>query len=308
MQKITLGIDIGGTNTAFGIVTSQGKILFEQQTHTRSYETPQLLANFIYDTLHKLSYVEKLSGIGIGTPNGNFYTGNMEYAPNVHWKGVVPLQKIFTSTFRVPTIITNDANAAAMGELMFGSAKGMKHFVLITLGTGLGSGIVEDGKVVYGNNGFAGEFGHIRVVPNGRLCACGRRGCLETYASCTGMVRSINELESINKEDSILLSIKTPTSKDIIDAYNNGDLFATEIVRFTIETLGNALADFLCFSDPQAYILFGGYARADIPLASMVKQHIEKNSLQIYKNKVDVLRSLLHDVNAAILGAATLLY
>jgi len=308
MQKISLGVDIGGTTTAFGVVNTLGEVLFESQTLTQLYDTPQLLADFIYKTLLETTLVEDIVGIGIGAPNGNFYTGNMEYAPNVHWKGIIPFKKIFSNMFQRPAVLTNDANAAAMGELMFGSAKEMKHFVLLTIGTGVGSGVVENGKIVYGHNGLAGEYGHIRVVQNGRQCACGRLGCLETYVSCTGMVRSIYELESNNKEHSVLLKIKNPTSKDVVNEYQKGDIFAKEIIDFTVEILGNALADCLCFSDPQAFILFGGYARANIPLATMVKQHMEENALQIYKNKVDIRISSLHDKNAAVLGASTLVF
>jgi len=308
MHKLALGIDIGGTNTTFGVVNDRGDSVFEHTTSTRSHDTPEQLVDFIYQTLSKYTLLDQLCGIGIGVPNGNFYTGNMEYAPNVHWQGIVPFRSIFAEKFQTTVILTNDANAAAMGELQFGAAVGMQHFVLITIGTGIGSGIVENGRIVYGHNGMAGEYGHLCVVPNGRLCACGRRGCLEAYASCTGMVRSVQELDSQHKKTSVLSTIEHPNSKDIVEAYKHNDTFATEIIDFTVHMLGNALADCLCFSDPQAFILFGGYARADIPLTDMLLYHMNKAALKVYQNKADILISPLHDKNAAVLGAATLVF
>jgi glucokinase len=248
-----------------------------------------------------------LKGIGIGAPNGNFYHGTIEFAPNLKWEGIVPLRDIFQQRFNVPVVVTNDANAAAIGEMKFGNAKDLKDFVTITLGTGVGSGVVSGGQLIYGHDGFAGEFGHVRVVPEGRICGCGRKGCLETYTSSTGVVRSISELPSINRSASILVDRENPTAKDVFEAAKGGDEFAREIVDFTARTLGNALADFCCFSSPKAFILFGGIAQSDGDFAKMVKKHMEENMLKIYKNKVEIRVSSLHDANAAVLGAASLI-
>lgn len=307
-EKLALGIDIGGTNTVFGVVNEKGDIVFEGRTSTKSCLRPESLADFIYGSLKEQTFHDRIIGIGIGAPNGNHYTGNIEFAPNVHWKGIVPMAKIFTEKFRCKTIMTNDANAAAVGEMLFGAAVGMKNFVTITLGTGLGSGVVIDGKVVYGEDGLAGEYGHIRVVENGRLCGCGRKGCLETYASATGVVRSIYELESENKAGSRLLRMENPTSKDVTEASIDGDEFAREILDFTAKILGNALADFLCFSNPKAYILFGGYAQTGKSFADKVKNYIELSALKIYQNRVEVRISELQDKNAAVLGAAAIVF
>lgn len=307
-EKLALGIDIGGTNTVFGVVNEKGDVVFEGKTSTKSYVWPESLADFIYDALKERSLHDKIAGIGIGAPNGNHYTGNIEFAPNMHWRGIVPVAKIFTEKFKCKTIMTNDANAAAVGEMLFGAAIGLKNFVTITLGTGLGSGVVIDGKVVYGEDGLAGEYGHIRVVNDGRLCGCGRKGCLETYASATGVVRSIYELESEHKFGSKLLSIENPTSKDVTEASVDGDEFAREILDFTAKILGNALADFLCFSNPKTYILFGGYAEAGKSFSDKVKNYIEMAALKIYQNRVEVKISALQDKNAAVLGTAAIVF
>lgn len=308
MKKLALGIDIGGTNTVFGIVNEQGEIVYEQTISTKDFARTESLADFIFESLEKKSLHEEIIGIGIGAPNGNHFTGNIEFAPNLHWKGIVPITKIFAEKFHRKAILTNDANAAAVGEMLFGAAIGLKNFVTITLGTGSGSGIVIDEKVVYGEDGLAGEYGHIRVVENGRLCGCGRRGCLETYASATGVVRSINELESENKERSVLLGIKNPTSKDVAEAAVEGDEFARDILDYTAKILGNALADFLCFSNPKAYILFGGCAQTGKTFADKVKSYMELSALKIYQNRVEVKISELQDRNAAVLGTAAIIF
>lgn len=303
-MKYALGVDIGGTNTVFGVVDKQGNILFEASVPTRSFNRPEELVDHLYNELMARDLVGSIIGIGAGAPNGNYFTGNIEFAPNLHWKGIIPLAKMFTDRFEVPTLLTNDANAAAQGEMLFGAAVGLKDFVTITLGTGLGSGVVIDGKVVYGHDGLAGEYGHIRVIPNGRLCGCGRHGCLETYASATGVVRSIRELESEHKATSSLLSLSNPSSLDVTEAAKSGDEFAREIMEFTAQVLGSALADFICFSSPKAYILFGGCAQTGKPFSDKVKSYMELNALQIYKNKVAVRISDLQDKNAAVLGTA----
>lgn len=304
MTNYALGIDIGGTNTVFGLVDKEGTIIFEEKASTRSFIRPEDLVDYIYNELAKHSLEHTMFGIGIGAPNGNYFTGNIEFAPNLHWKGIIPLAKMFSHKFDVPALLTNDANAAALGEMLFGAAIGLKHFVVITLGTGLGSGVVIDGKIVYGHDGLAGEYGHIRVFENGRLCGCGRRGCLETYASATGIVRSITELESEHKQNSCLMKIENPTSIDVTEAAKTGDEFAREIIEFTARVLGSALADFICFSSPKAYILFGGLAQTGKPFSEKVKSYMELNALKIYQNKVDIKISSLQSQNAAVLGTA----
>lgn len=303
-MKYALGVDIGGTNTVYGIVDKDGTILFETSVPTKSFNRPEELVDHLHASLSAHNYTDSIIGIGVGAPNGNYFTGNIEFAPNLHWKGIVPLAKMFTDKFEVPTLLTNDANAAAQGEMLFGAAVGLKDFVTITLGTGLGSGVVVDGKIVYGHDGLAGEYGHIRVVPEGRLCGCGRKGCLETYASATGVVRSISELESAHKAHSSLLTMSNPSSLDVTEAAKAGDEFAREIMDYTARILGSALADFLCFSSPKAYILFGGCAQSGKPFSDTVKSYMELNALQIYRNKVRVEISTLQDKNAAVLGTA----
>jgi glucokinase len=307
-KEFALGIDIGGTNTVYGAVSENGEILFEASTPTTIYTTPEELINFIYkETIQKID-ISNCVGIGVGAPNGNHFTGNIEYAPNLQWKGIIPLASLFEQKFDIKCKLTNDANAAAVGEMLFGCAKNLKNFVTITLGTGLGSGVIINGEIVYGQHGIAGEYGHIRVIPNGRMCGCERKGCLETYASSTGMVRSINELESPNKQNSKLLQVANCDAKMIFQIAEEGDLFAQEIIDYTAEILGSALADFTCFSDPQAYVLFGGIAQAGEKFSTLVKKHMEANVLKIYENKVEILTSKLHDKNAAVLGAAASMF
>lgn len=308
MYGISLGVDIGGTNTAYGVVNRAGEIIYESSVSTVEFSNPNELIKCIYADLESKSYTQKLLGIGVGAPNGNHFTGNIEFAPNLPWTGVVEIAKLFSSIFNCKTILTNDANAAAVGEMLFGAAKNMKNFVTITLGTGLGSGVVIDKKIVYGHNGFAGEYGHIRVIPDGRPCACGRLGCLETYASATGVVRSIQLLESENKATSPLLQLAKPTSKDVVTLAAEGDLFAKEIIDYTAKILGNALADFMCFSNPESFILFGGYAHSGQPLADRVKFYMEQAALNIYKNTAKVIISELQHKNAAILGTAAIVF
>lgn len=303
-----LGIDIGGTSTEYGLVSQDGEIVYERDVPTKDYPEPQQLIDAIHADLLKEGYIDTILGIGIGAPNGNYFTGHIEYAPNLLWKGIIPLAEMFEAKFHKPTILTNDANAAAMGEMIFGNARDLKDFVSITLGTGVGSGVVVNGEMVYGHDGFAGEYGHIRIIPNGRLCGCTRRGCLETYCSSTGVVRSISELDSENKAISALLQMEKPSAKDVFDWADRGDLFAQEIVEFTAETLGSALADYACFSSPKAYVLFGGIAQHGGDFASKVKHYMEENLLIIFKNKIEIRVSYLHDKNAAVLGSAAQLF
>ncbi|MBI1837913.1 MAG: ROK family protein [Flavobacteriia bacterium] len=307
-EHYALGIDIGGTNTVYGLVNKNGNVIIEKSLPTPNYNEPTDLINAIYNDLNENHSIDKIIGIGIGAPNGNHFTGNIEYAPNLKWKGIVPLAQMFQDKFHKPSILTNDANAAAMGEMLFGNAKDLKHFVTITLGTGVGSGVVIDGQIVYGENGFAGEYGHIRIIPNGRLCGCGRKGCLETYASSTGLIRSITELESLNKENSVLLSIQNPTAKNVFEEAEKGDVFASEIIEFTAEILGSSLADFACFSNPKAFILFGGIAQSGPEFAEKVKFYFEQNALKIYQDKIEIRTSSLHGKNAAVLGSAASMF
>lgn len=307
-KHYALGIDIGGTTTEYGLVSKEGELLYETEIKTPDFEQPEDLIQTIYDDLNSKGFIDKILGIGIGAPNGNHFTGNIEYAPNLKWKGIIPLARLFEDQFHRPTLLTNDANAAAIGEMLFGNARDLKDFVTITLGTGVGSGVVVNGELVYGHDGFAGEYGHIRVVPNGRKCGCGRTGCLETYSSSTGVVRSINELESENKSDSALQKLTNPTAKDVFNYAAKGDLFAQEIVDFTARTLGSALADFACFSSPKAFVLFGGIAQNGQDFCDKVKVYMEENLLKIFQDKIEIRLSSLHDKNAAVLGTAASLF
>jgi glucokinase len=306
-EHVALGIDIGGTGIEYGIVDSKGHILYENDLATAEIESAKVLSEKIYSDEHIQLFLKRIKGIGIGAPNGNFNHGTIEFAPNLKWQGIIPLRQIFEDRFNVPVAVTNDANAAALGEMKFGNARDLKDFVTITLGTGVGSGVVAGGRLIYGHDGFAGEFGHIRIIPDGRICGCGRKGCLETYASSTGVVRSITELRSDNKAKSSLIRLEHPSAKDVFDAANQGDPFATEIIEFTSKILGNALADFCCFSSPKAYVLFGGIAQSGENFANKVKYYMEQNMLKIYQNNVEIRISSLHNVNAAVLGAASLL-
>ena len=308
LRQCALGIDIGGTNSAYGLVDNLGNIAYETSIPTTNFDQPEDLVLAIFNDLQQRGLIDSIIGISIGAPNGNHFTGNIEYAPNLKWKGIIPLAKLFEEKFNKPSQLTNDANAAAIGEKLFGNAKDLANFVTITLGTGLGSGIIIDNKIVYGEEGFAGEFGHIRVIPDGRICGCGRKGCLETYASSTGVKRSIQELDSINKSSSILLNIEHPEAIDVFEAAKNGDLFSNEIIEFTAQILGSSLADFACFSNPKAYVLFGGIAQSGENFAERVKFYLEESLLSIFKNKIEIRISSLHDKNAAILGAAATVF
>ncbi len=301
-------MDIGGTNTVYGICDKNGKLIYESSVHTTLYGNAQALVDAIHEDLTTKDLVSTLVGIGVGAPNGNYYSGTIEFAPNLKWKGIIPLAEMFTNTFGVNAVLTNDANAAAIGEMVYGNARDLSHFVTVTLGTGLGSGIIINRELLYGHDGFAGEYGHIQVIPNGRKCGCGRHGCLETYVSATGVVRSIDELPSDAKAISALNTDAHFTAQDVFELALNGDTFAKEIIEFTERTLGKALADFTCFSSPQAYVLFGGIAQNGQAFAEKVKTYMEEQMLNIYKNKVEIRISSLHDKTAAVLGAASLVW
>lgn len=307
-NELALGIDIGGTNIAFGLVTKTGQVIFEESVPTLSFQTASDFIHFVFNHIQINQNLASIIGIGIGAPNGNHFTGEIENAPNLPWKGIIPLQKITENQFNCFVTLTNDANAAAVGEQLFGNAKDLSNFITITLGTGLGSGIVINNELIYGEHGIAGEFGHIRIIPDGRLCKCGRKGCLETYASSTGVVRSFHELNSHSKQYSSLAFKENIDAHAIFKAAQEGDIYCMEIVEFTAQILGSSLADFIAFSDPKAYVLFGGIAQSGSFFADKVKIYLEQNVLNIFKNKVEIRISDLHNQNAAILGNAAMVF
>ena len=269
-------------------------------------ELTELINNLIAEVTTK----DQIKGVGAGTPNGNYFTGSIEFAPNLPWKGVIPFAQMLEDRVGIPVALTNDANAAAIGEMTYGAARGMKDFIVITLGTGVGSGIVVNGQVVYGHDGFAGELGHVIVRRNnGRMCGCGRTGCLEAYSSATGVARTAREYLEMRPETQTRLRnipIEDITSKDVFDAAMNGDEMAKEIFKFTGEMLGEAFADFVAFSSPEAIILFGGLAKAGDLIMDPIKETMEKNLLNIFKNKVKLMFSELKESDAAVLGASAL--
>ncbi len=314
MKEFCIGIDIGGTNTVFGVVDINGNFIAENSIPTKKYQTIEefieALSKAINYSLAQIGGNYILKGIGIGAPNGNYHNGTIEYAPNLNWKGIVPIADLLNKQFHVPVVLTNDANAAAMGEMIYGAAKGLKDFIVITLGTGLGSGFVVDGKIVYGHDGFAGELGHVIYDPEGRLCGCGRKGCLETYASATGIVKTVFELLSKSGEESLLRAIDKEklNSKDIYEAAVQGDKIALEAFDFTALVLGRKLADAVAITSPEAIFLFGGLALSGDYILVPTKKYMEENLLKIYQNKVRVELSGLMGKNAAILGAAALIW
>jgi glucokinase len=314
-KKFAIGIDVGGTTTKFGIVSQTGEILIQNRIATNEHELVDDFINELYDIINPMMDkvgAEQIAGIGMGAPNGNYYTGTIEYAPNLVWKGVVPIASLLQKKFGIPAKLTNDANAAAMGEFKYGCTKGVKHFITMTLGTGVGSGIVIDGKIVLGHDGFAGELGHTIVIPNGRLhWATGFKGSLEAYASATGMRLTALELLDQNKEEDSLLrnyEVKDLDSKIIFDCAQQGDKIAINVFEETGRILGMALANFVMFSSPQVIVLFGGPTKAGDLLLKPTKQSMEDNLLPIFKNKVKLVISELPESDAAILGASALVW
>jgi len=310
-----IGIDIGGTNTKFGIVDHRGDILYRGVIATNKNDTvePYLdeLALALEPAIQEVGGIKVIKGIGIGAPNGNFYTGTIEYAPNLPWKGIIPLAKLVQEKFGVPAALTNDANAAAVGEMMYGSAKGMKDFIMITLGTGVGSGIVANGQLILGHDGFAGELGHTIIVPGGRLhWSTGHKGSLEAYASATGVVMTAIEFIEQRKEDSLLRAYAKEEidSRIVFDCAMKGDAIAKDVYAFTGKILGEALANFVMFSSPEAIILFGGLTKAGDLIMKPTREHMEKNLLPIFQNKVKLIFSELREADAAILGASALVW
>ncbi|BDD01686.1 ROK family protein [Persicobacter psychrovividus] len=316
MKKVAIGIDIGGTNSAIGIVDEVGTVLTRGNIPTDRHSDINLYIDDLAAEIERIiasTDVElDIQGIGLGAPNGNYYNGTIEFAPNLRWKGVVELTKLLSERFNYPVIkLTNDANAAALGESIYGCAKGLKNYIMITLGTGLGSGVVINGDLVYGHDGFAGELGHVCVENGGRECGCGRLGCLETYCSATGLVRTAYELLGKSNKPSVLREVVNTeklTSKLIYKYAIEGDALANECFRFTAEKLGKALADFTTFSSPEAFILFGGLANAGDLLIKPTKEYMEANMLEIFKNKVAIKPSELPGADAAVLGASSLVW
>ncbi|WPQ62453.1 ROK family protein [Chitinophaga sancti] len=313
-QQLAVGIDIGGTNTKFGIVDRRGNILCDGRMLTNQHEDVDAFLDELHGHLsvliEQVGGMENIRGIGVGAPNGNFYTGNIEYAPNLRWKGVVPLSKLLEAKFGVPAVLTNDANAAALGEFMYGAARSMRDFIVITLGTGVGSGIVANGQLIYGHDGFAGELGHCIVIPGGRFHPGTKaHGSLEAYASATGVTNTALEfLETRPNTQSLLREFKKEevNSKVIYEAAMKGDPLAMEVYEFTGKVLGEALANFVMFSSPEAIVLFGGLTKAGDLLMKPVREHMEKNLLPIFQNKVKLVFSELKESDAAILGASAL--
>ena len=311
-KPYVVGMDIGGTNSVFGIVDARGNILSVDSIKTQAYKEIADYVNAVAEKLipmiNEVGGKDKIKGMGIGAPNGNYYTGNIEFAPNLPWKGVIKLSQLFQDAIGVPVTVTNDANAAAIGEMTYGAARGMKNFIEITLGTGVGSGIVINGQLVYGHDGFAGELGHvISRRHNGRQCGCGRCGCLETYCSATGVARTAKEKIDCTSEPSLLRDIEGEiTSKDVYDAAIRGDKLAQEVFTFTGTILGEALADFIAFSAPEAIVLFGGLTKAGELIMKPTLDAMEANVLNIWKGKTQLLVSELKDSDAAVLGASAL--
>ena len=315
LQALAIGIDIGGTGTKFGIVDRDGNVLFSSEISTRKHADVDSFIDDLYSALsvliEKAGGIGRMKGIGVGAPNGNYYTGTIEYAPNLPWKGIIPLAKLIQAKFKLPVTLTNDANAAAIGEMMYGAAKGMKDFIMITLGTGVGSGIVANGHLIYGHDGFAGELGHTIIIPDGRTHpGTGKKGSLESYASATGVSNTALDLMEKTDTPSILRDIpkKEIDSKKVYEAAIKGDELARYIYDFTGRILGLALANAVMFSSPEAIILFGGLTKAGDLLLKPTKEHMEANLIQVFQNKVKILISHLKESDAAILGASALVW
>ncbi len=314
MIEAAIGIDIGGTYTKFGLVDAEGNILVESSIPTKSENGPEkylaALADAIKSEMSKLVGDIDLKGIGIGAPNGNYYKGTIEYAPNLNWEGIVPFVDLFTEHFDLPMVLTNDANAAAIGEKVFGGAKDLEDFIVVTLGTGLGSGFVTRGKLIYGHDGLAGELGHTNVYPDGRECNCGKRGCLETYASASGIKRTVFKLLATNKVKTPLRdhTYKTLTSKMITELAIQGDPIALEAYDYTADILGLKLADAAAVTSPEAIFIFGGLAKAGDILIEATKKYFNQYLYPGFKGKIEIRLSDLMDRNAAVLGSAALVW
>lgn len=313
MKPYVMGIDIGGTNTVFGIVDARGVVIGSASIKTRKHSNIEDYLDELHtEAMRLIEAIDaegKINGIGIGAPNANYFTGMIEDGVNLPWPTPIPLARMVSEKFGIPVAVTNDANAAAIGEMTYGAARGLKDFIMITLGTGVGSGIVINGQVVYGHDGFAGELGHMIVKRNnGRLCGCGRTGCLETYCSATGVARTAREFLEIRSEPSLLrnLDMDQITSKDVYDAAMSGDKLAKDVFEYTGKILGEAMADMVVFSSPSAFILFGGLAKSGELLLKPLRNALELNLMPIFKGKTKILLSELKEADAAVLGASAL--
>ena len=313
-KPYVLGVDIGGTNTVFGIVDARGQVVASDSIKTQKHADFDAYVAELHEAVSRLLRLndaeDKIKGIGIGAPNANYYTGEIVNCVNLPWGDIVPLAEKVSKAFNgIPVGITNDANAAALGEMTYGAARGMKDVIMITLGTGVGSGIVVNGQMVYGHDGNAGELGHLIVKRNnGRICGCGRTGCLETYCSATGVARTAREFLEIRTDESLLrkLDIDAITSKDVYDAAVQGDKLAQEIFEYTGRILGESLADMVAFSSPQAIILFGGLAKSGDLLMRPLKEAFEKSLMPVFRGKTKIILSELKESDAAVLGASAL--
>ncbi|MBU3852469.1 MAG: ROK family protein [Candidatus Paraprevotella stercoravium] len=313
-KPYVIGLDLGGTNSVFGIVDRRGSIIATTSVKTQEQNDVEVYVDNCCTALKKIieevGGIEKIQAMGIGAPDANYYTGIIDNPANLPWKGEIPLAKMFSDRLGIPVALTNDANAAAIGEMAYGAAKGMKNFIMITLGTGVGSGIVVNGQVVYGSDGFAGELGHVIVDKSSeaRSCGCGRKGCLETYCSATGVARTAQMIVSSSERPTLLRNIPLDeiTSKDVAIAASQGDEVAKEIFEFTGKILGEACADFAAFSSPEAFIFFGGLTKAGDLLMDPIKKAYDENVLFLYKNKAQMIVSELDDAGAAVLGASAL--
>ena len=313
-SQLVVGIDVGGQTTKLGVVDARGTVLAQTVIRTDTYDTVEPYIDELAEALKKIvreaGAEGNIRGIGVGAPNGNYYTGTIADAPNIAWgrKGIIPFAKLLSSRIGgLPVALTNDANAAAVGEMTYGAARGMKNFIMITLGTGVGSGIVINGEIVYGHDGFAGELGHTTAVRNnGRICNCGRTGCLEAYCSAIGVARTAREWLQLTNEPSALRSLDNITSKDIYEAAKDGDKLALKVFDFTGRMLGRSFADFVAFSAPEAIVLFGGLARAKEFLIGPIEEAMNESLLNLWKGKIKIVFSQLKESDAAILGASAL--
>lgn len=315
-RPYVIGLDLGGTNAVFGIVDKDANIVAQTSVKTQEYDTVEEFVDAcvaaLKPVIENVGGIGKIHGMGAGAPNGNFHSGTIEFAPNLKWANnkVVPLAKMFSERLGIDVALTNDANAAALGEMYYGAAKGMKDFIVITLGTGVGSGIVVNGELLYGHDGFAGELGHVTMVRGveGRPCGCGRKGCLEAYCSATGVARTAREILAKDNRPSLLRDIDPEKieSYDVFKAANQGDEIAKEIFQFTGRMLGQACADMAAFSSPEAFIFFGGLAKSGALIMDPIKQAYDENVLKIFKGKAKFLLSALDGAGAAVLGAAAL--
>ncbi|MCU0397617.1 MAG: ROK family protein [Cyclobacteriaceae bacterium] len=314
MTEVTIGIDIGGTNTKYGIVDRKGNVLLQDQISTQDSDEitdyVDTLSNALREALAKLNGDHNLVGIGVGAANGNYYKGTIEHATNLKWKGIIPLADMLNKPFNVPVLVTNDANAAAVGEMVYGAAKGMRDFIVITLGTGLGSGFVSNGQLINGKHGIAGELGHTTVNYAGRYCNCGKRGCLETYVSATGIKRSVYKLLADHLEPSELrgISFEDLNTKMITDAAIRGDVVARAAFEYTGRILGIKLAETVVHTDPEAIFLFGGLSLAGDLIFKPTIKHMEANLMPLFRGKVKILPSGLQNQSAPILGASSLVW